>query len=133
MTDEPKPTKRVRDLNAATIDRGRVEASRYEFPDSLAIGATSAEFKRIETAWRAGLAVGWAVRDSRDDEPPVGAWVWVIDSDGDHFVGVRIGETNAVDAFPEQAVWEISGRPQRLTWREVIEDAREWGRLDKVD
>lgn len=131
MTDEPKPTKRVRDLHSATIDRGRVEASRYEFPDSLAnslaIGATSA-YEQIETAWRAGVAFGWAVRDSRDDEPPVGAWVWVVDGDGDHFVGVRVA-----DAFPEQAVWEISGRPQRLTWREVIEDAREWGRLDKVD
>ena len=123
MTD--KPAKQVSNLSDDAFERGRSAATGYDFPDSLAIGASAGSARTIETAWRAGFAAGWAARDTRDDEPPMGTWVWVIDNEGSPYVAIRAGE--------HECSWGVSGRPEPMTWREILEDAREWGRLDKVD
>lgn len=85
----------------------------------------------VETVWRAGFAAGWAARDVRDDEPEVGATVWLRDEEGDEYVARRCLERGNAVGNGLEAVWEVTGRPELMAWSDLVDEAVEWGRLTR--
>lgn len=120
------------DLRGDALDEGWKAVREFEFTGEFVAGATTpAERQRIEAAWRAGFATGWAAREVRDDEPELHEHVWLRDNRGGRYVAHRPLARNDDGLAAETAVWLVSGRAGWCTWIELLEDAAEWGRLTK--
>jgi hypothetical protein len=110
---------KIEDLRKDAVNAARAACSKVESvpADILPPGAAATmQAGLAQSAWRAGFVAGWAMREVRDDEPPVGSMIWLRDHEGDPYVAVR-----------RNFIWSVTGRHEGVQWQELLESVAEWG------